>query len=278
MKITIIVEKTKTGYSAYAEKYPVYTVGKSLEELKSNILEAVNLSLEKSGKSVTENDLKIVLDLPQFFEFYKVIRMSTSWSDAVPRRTSARPRAPSMSVLHLAGVRQFMSTMHTSLPVSFANTSASDLLMKVTPSPRMAETTPRRGGRSLASPQASGGGASVEVTGGSETCRSSPLWLCSTSASPMPERELRAGDDLRPRRRGLLVATASSSGDSRRTGRSAGYRWVEVAPHAASPVSCVADRAVVGGLVDGKGAHQRVAAVIDVFHCRHRSDRWGSPP
>ena len=73
MKITIIVEKTKTGYSAYAEKYPVYTVGKSLEELKSNILEAVNLLLEKSGKPVAEDDLKIVLDLPQFFEFYKVI-------------------------------------------------------------------------------------------------------------------------------------------------------------------------------------------------------------
>jgi predicted RNase H-like HicB family nuclease len=73
MKITIIVEKTKTGYSAYAEKYPVYTVGKSLEELKSNILDAVNLLLEKSGKSITEDDLKIVLDLPQFFEFYKVI-------------------------------------------------------------------------------------------------------------------------------------------------------------------------------------------------------------
>lgn len=73
MKITIIVEKTKTGYSAYAEKYPVYTVGKSLPDLKSNILEAVNLLLEKSGKSVTEDDLKIVLDLPQFFEFYKVI-------------------------------------------------------------------------------------------------------------------------------------------------------------------------------------------------------------
>jgi predicted RNase H-like HicB family nuclease len=73
MKITIIVEKTKTGYSAYAEKYPVYTVGKTLDELKSNILEAVNLLLEKSGKSITEDDLKIVLDLPQFFEFYKVI-------------------------------------------------------------------------------------------------------------------------------------------------------------------------------------------------------------
>ena len=73
MKITIIVEKTKTGYSAYAEKYPVYTVGKSLDELKDNILEAVNLLLERTDKSVTENELKIVLDLPQFFEFYKVI-------------------------------------------------------------------------------------------------------------------------------------------------------------------------------------------------------------
>jgi len=73
MKIKIIVEKTKTGYSAYAEKYPVYTVGKSLEELKCNILEAVNLLLEESGKAVTEDDLKITLDLPQFFEFYNVI-------------------------------------------------------------------------------------------------------------------------------------------------------------------------------------------------------------
>jgi predicted RNase H-like HicB family nuclease len=73
MKMTIIVEKTKTGYSAYAEKYAVYTVGKSLEELKANILDAVNLFLEKSGKFVTENDLKIVLDLAQFFDFYKVI-------------------------------------------------------------------------------------------------------------------------------------------------------------------------------------------------------------
>jgi hypothetical protein len=73
MKITIIVEKTKTGYSAYAERYPVYTVGKSLEELKSNILQAVNLLFEKSAKSVTEADLKITLDLQQFFEFYKVI-------------------------------------------------------------------------------------------------------------------------------------------------------------------------------------------------------------
>jgi predicted RNase H-like HicB family nuclease len=73
MKIEMIIEKTKTGYSAYAEKYPVYTVGGSLDELKANILESLNLYFEKEGKTVTEKDLKINLDLPQFFEFYKVI-------------------------------------------------------------------------------------------------------------------------------------------------------------------------------------------------------------
>jgi predicted RNase H-like HicB family nuclease len=73
MKIEMIVERTKTGYSAYAEKYPVYTVGGSLEELKANMLEALNLHFEKQGKTIDESDLKITLDLPQFFAFYKVI-------------------------------------------------------------------------------------------------------------------------------------------------------------------------------------------------------------
>jgi len=73
MKIEMIVEKTKKGYSGYAEKYPVYAVGNSLEELKANILEALNLYFEKQNKTIDEKDLKITLDLPQFFEFYKVI-------------------------------------------------------------------------------------------------------------------------------------------------------------------------------------------------------------
>ena len=73
MKIEMIVEKTKTGYSAYAEKYPVYTVGKSLDELKSQMIDALNLYFEKDGRTVTEKDVKINLDLPQFFAFYKVI-------------------------------------------------------------------------------------------------------------------------------------------------------------------------------------------------------------
>jgi predicted RNase H-like HicB family nuclease len=71
----MVVERTKTGYSAYAEKHPVYTVGSSLEELKKNMLEVLNLHFEKQSKIIIENDIKITLDLPQFFEFYKVINV-----------------------------------------------------------------------------------------------------------------------------------------------------------------------------------------------------------
>ncbi|MDX1955186.1 MAG: hypothetical protein SFU20_06595, partial [Chitinophagaceae bacterium] len=42
-------------------------------QLKGQMLDALNLYFKKEGKTITENDLKIVLDLPQFFEFYKVI-------------------------------------------------------------------------------------------------------------------------------------------------------------------------------------------------------------
>lgn len=72
-KIEIVVERTRTGYSAFAKKYAVATTGKSLSELKKNIVEALNLNFVEKGKKITEKNLKITLDLPQFFEFYKVI-------------------------------------------------------------------------------------------------------------------------------------------------------------------------------------------------------------
>lgn len=72
-KIAIIVEKTKTGYSAYSENYPVYTVGNNLDELKNNIVEALSIYFEEAESKLTPEDLKITLDLPQFFQFYKVI-------------------------------------------------------------------------------------------------------------------------------------------------------------------------------------------------------------
>ncbi|GAA4462801.1 hypothetical protein GCM10023093_10040 [Nemorincola caseinilytica] len=73
MKIEMIVERTRTGYSAYAAKHPVYTTGKDLETLKNNMIAALNLYFEEKGKTIKEEDLKITLELSQFFEFYKVI-------------------------------------------------------------------------------------------------------------------------------------------------------------------------------------------------------------
>ena len=69
----MIVECTKTGYSAYAKKYPVATTGKHLHQLRNNMIKALNLYFADDDKIVTEDDLKIALDIPQFFEFYKVI-------------------------------------------------------------------------------------------------------------------------------------------------------------------------------------------------------------
>jgi hypothetical protein len=78
-KLVFIVEKTGTGYSAFAEedRYPIFTTGKNMAEIRKNVLEATNLWTEHKGlKAVTEKDVIIRLDLAQFFEYYKVINAS----------------------------------------------------------------------------------------------------------------------------------------------------------------------------------------------------------
>jgi predicted RNase H-like HicB family nuclease len=73
--IAMIIEKTNTGYSAYAKDYPVATVGDTADELFKNMLEAVNIYFEeaKIDRIVTLEDLKITLDVPQFFEYFNII-------------------------------------------------------------------------------------------------------------------------------------------------------------------------------------------------------------
>ena len=75
-KIEFIVEVTNTGYSAYATDFMVYTVGTNMDELRSNILEAINLHFEDQERIISPEEIKITLDLPQFFEFYNVINAS----------------------------------------------------------------------------------------------------------------------------------------------------------------------------------------------------------
>ena len=71
-----VVERTLTGFSAFAEdeNLPVFTTGKDFEEIKTNILEALNLYLEHAGKkTATAENIITKLDLPSFFEFYSII-------------------------------------------------------------------------------------------------------------------------------------------------------------------------------------------------------------
>jgi hypothetical protein len=72
-KIEMIVEKTGTGFSAYSTRFPVATVGKDLPDLRKKMVEALNLYFEDGQRTVSAEDLRIILDIPQFFEFYKII-------------------------------------------------------------------------------------------------------------------------------------------------------------------------------------------------------------
>ncbi len=73
-QIKVTIEKTSTGYSAGADKYPVYTAGDNIEEIRKNIVDALNLYFDyKKQPSISENDIKLIPDIASFFDFYKVI-------------------------------------------------------------------------------------------------------------------------------------------------------------------------------------------------------------
>lgn len=74
-KIKMTITKVDTGYSAYAlvRNVSINTQGETFEELKEMIIEAVNLSFEEEGFIYGIEEIKFELNLPQFFEFYKVI-------------------------------------------------------------------------------------------------------------------------------------------------------------------------------------------------------------
>ncbi|MCE5347515.1 MAG: hypothetical protein LLG13_14690 [Bacteroidales bacterium] len=74
-KINITVVKEDTGYSAstLVDNDFIATEGNTFEELKTNILEAINLSFEEKGFVYNIEEIKFSYDLESFFDFYKVI-------------------------------------------------------------------------------------------------------------------------------------------------------------------------------------------------------------
>jgi predicted RNase H-like HicB family nuclease len=76
-KITVKVEKTTTGFSAYADKYSAFTTGRTVEELVTNMVESLNLYFEAEGKVrvIAQNDLRFELELASIFDVYPIINM-----------------------------------------------------------------------------------------------------------------------------------------------------------------------------------------------------------
>jgi len=72
-KFRFVVEKTDTGFSAYCRDYSVYTTGQSFTELLSHAVEAMNLFLSEKGSQVTKANVEFEIDIPQFFQYYRVI-------------------------------------------------------------------------------------------------------------------------------------------------------------------------------------------------------------
>lgn len=72
-KIRFTVEKTDTGFSAYAGKYPIYTTGTYFTELLQNAVEATNLHLAEKDCQISQNNIAFEIDIKQFFQYYRVI-------------------------------------------------------------------------------------------------------------------------------------------------------------------------------------------------------------
>jgi hypothetical protein len=76
-KIVVKVERTETGFSAYAEKYTAFTTGKNSIELVSNMVESLNLYFEAEGKGkrVTATDISFEMEVTTIFEIFPVINV-----------------------------------------------------------------------------------------------------------------------------------------------------------------------------------------------------------
>ena len=66
-KIIMVLEKTDTGFSAYALDHPIYTTGSSMTDLLENAYEAVELYFEEKEESISTTDIKFEIDFRQFF-------------------------------------------------------------------------------------------------------------------------------------------------------------------------------------------------------------------
>ena len=54
--LTMTVEKTETGFSAFSQDSPIFTTGKSITELINNAYEATEFYFEEEAEKQIKND------------------------------------------------------------------------------------------------------------------------------------------------------------------------------------------------------------------------------
>ena len=69
----MMLEKTHTGFSAYAKEYPIFTTATSIPELMANAYEAVDLYFEDQETPVLHEEIRFEIDFVQFFQYYRVL-------------------------------------------------------------------------------------------------------------------------------------------------------------------------------------------------------------
>lgn len=77
-RVTLIIEENKDGFWAQIKEFDgVFTHGETLEELKSNAVEALELYFEESESTMPENvQFEFVYDIREFFEVNDFINIS----------------------------------------------------------------------------------------------------------------------------------------------------------------------------------------------------------
>ena len=77
-RVTLIIEENKDGFWAQIKEFDgVFTHGVTLEELKSNAVEALELYFEESESTMPENvQFEFVYDIREFFEVNDFINIS----------------------------------------------------------------------------------------------------------------------------------------------------------------------------------------------------------
>ena len=116
-KVKFIVEKSKDGYSAWYEDLSsglAATMGDTIAELKADAVESYNLLVsETNKKQVSEDNIQLVFNLGQFFEYYNVInvrglaqRMGMNYTLLSQYITGAKTPSEKQTKKVLQGVKQ----------------------------------------------------------------------------------------------------------------------------------------------------------------------------